>query len=219
MATRYDGLAEWYDSEFATSELGKLARQVALQLLGPGPGKLLDVGCGTGVHTAAFAESGWSVTGVDVSTDQLRLARERGVPVVQADASALPFADGSFDAAVSLFTHTDIDDFGAVISEVARVVRPRGRLVYLGVHPCFVGHHAFVHDLEVPKLYPGYRDTSYRSDSPGIWREGLRARVGARHLPLGLFLQTFLDAGFSFERVEEPPWRDYPHVLALRARR
>jgi hypothetical protein len=105
------------------------------------------------------------------------------------------------------------------VRELARVLRPGAPLVYLGVHPCFVGPHAFVHGLDVPELHPGYRDTSYRQEAPGIWDEGLRAKVGATHLPLGLFLQAFLDAGLRLERVEEPEGREYPHVVALRARR
>jgi SAM-dependent methyltransferase len=159
------------------------------------------------------------VTGVDVSAAQLEHARARGVEVVEADAAELPFEDASFDAAVSMFTHTDVRDFGAVMREVARVVRPRGTVVYLGIHPCFVGPHAFVHDREVPELHAGYRDTSHRAEAPGIWADGLRAKVGAAHLPLGLFLQAFLDAQLRLERLEEPEGRDYPHVVALRARR
>jgi ubiquinone/menaquinone biosynthesis C-methylase UbiE len=216
---RYDDVAEWYDAEFATTELGLSARRIVLRLLGDGPGRLLDVGCGGGAHAVAFAERGWLVTGIDVSPVQLKLARARGVEVLEADAAALPFEGTSFDAAVSVFTHTDVDDFPAVMRETARVLRPGGRLVYLGVHPCFVGPHAFVHDRDVPELHPGYRDTSYRTEAPGIWGEGIRAKVGARHLPLGRFLHTFLDAGFTIERFEEPEGRDYPHVVALRARR
>ena len=216
---RYDSVAEWYDAEFATTELGESARRIALRLLGDGPGRLLDVGCGGGAHAVVFGEHGWTVTGVDVSTAQLDLARERGVEVVHADAAALPFDNESFDAAISIFTHTDVDDFAAVVREVARVLRPGGRFVYLGIHPCFVGPHAFVHDREVPELHPGYRDTSYRTEAPGIWGEGIRAKVGARHLPLGLFLHTFLDPGLVLERLEEPEGRDYPYIVAVRARR
>jgi ubiquinone/menaquinone biosynthesis C-methylase UbiE len=190
-----------------------------LRLLGDGPGRLVDVGCGGGAHTAAFAARGWSVTGVDVSAAQLELARARGVEVVEADAAQLPFEQASFDAAVSMFTHTDVGDFAAVLGEVARVLRPGGAFVYLGVHPCFVGPHAFVHGRDVPELHAGYRETSFRTEAPGIWSDGLRAKVGASHLPLGLFLQTVLDAPLALERFEEPEGRDYPHVVALRARR
>jgi ubiquinone/menaquinone biosynthesis C-methylase UbiE len=218
-STRYDEIAEWYDAEFATTALGDSARTIVLRLLGDGPGKLLDVGCGGGVHAVAFAEHGWAVTGVDVSQAQLELARGRGVEVVEADAALLPFEDGTFDAAVSMFTHTDVDDFATVIRETARVLRPGGKLVYLGIHPCFVGPHAFVHDREVPELYPGYRDTSYRTEAAGIWSDGIRAKVGATHLPLGLFLHAFLDAGLAFEHFEEPEGRDYPYIVALRARK
>jgi ubiquinone/menaquinone biosynthesis C-methylase UbiE len=216
---RYDGIAEWYDAEFATSELGASARRIVLRLLGDGPGRLLDVGCGGGAHAAELAEHGWSVTGVDVSVSQLELARARGVDVVAADAAELPFQQESFDAAVSMFTHTDISDFAAALREVARVLRPGGRFVYLGVHPCFVGPHAFVHGRDVPELHPGYRDTSYRTEAAGIWGEGLRAKVGASHLPLGLFVQAVVDAPLTLERFEEPEGRDYPHVIAFRARR
>lgn len=216
---RYDDVSEWYDAEFATNELGLSARRIVLRLLGDGPGKLLDVGCGGGAHAVAFAGRGWTVTGVDLSPAQLDLARARGVEVVEADAAALPFEDESFDAVASIFTHTDVDDFAAVNREVARVLRPGGKLVYLGIHPCFVGPHAFVHDRDVPELHPGYRDTSYRIEAPGIWSQGIRSKVGAWHLPLGLFLHTFLDAGLALERFEEPEGRDYPHIVALRARK
>ena len=218
-APRYDDIAEWYDAEFATSPLGDSARTIVARLLGDGPGELLDVGCGGGAHAAAFAERGWSVTGVDVSPAQLELARRRGVEVREADAAELPFEDESFDAAVSMFTHTDVEDFAAMVLETARVVRPGGLFVYLGVHPCFVGPHAFVHDRDVPELHTGYRDASYQRQAPGIWAHGIRAKVGAAHLPLGLFLHAFLDAGFTLERLEEPEGRDYPHIVALRARR
>jgi len=216
---RYNGIADWYDAEFATSELGASARAIVLRLLGDGPGRLLDVGCGGGAHAAEFAEHGWGVTGVDVSAAQLELARARGVDVVEADAAQLPFEETSFDAAVSMFTHTDLDDFAAALREVARVLRPGGHLVYLGVHPCFVGPHAFVHDRSVPELHPGYRDTAHRTEAAGIWDEGLRAKVGASHLPLGLFLQAVIEAPMALERFEEPEGRDYPYVVALRARR
>jgi SAM-dependent methyltransferase len=218
---RYDGVADWYDETLATSPPGVGGRELVLRLLGRGPGRLLDSCCGGGSHMLAFAEAGWSPVGVDVSEDQLRLARTRGCEVVRADAAALPFADGSFDAAVSMWTHTDVDDFPAVLRELARVLRDGAPLVHLGAHPCFVGPHSrFVEGRGIPELHDGYGAVRRYSEAPGISPTGLRARVGAVHLPLGDLLQAFLDAGFRLERIEESGvglLRDYPIALALRA--
>ena len=217
---RYDGLADWFDREFATGPRAAMPLEATLRLLGAGQGALIDVGCGTGAFSAAIAERGWKVTGVDVSDDQLRLARSRGVEVVQADASALPFEDATFAAAVSTWTHTDVDDFGAVVAEVARVLRPGAPLVYVGAHPCFVGPHSrFLAGEGMPELHPGYRETARYAEGPGVTVEGIRAKVGATHLPLGLFLKAFIDAGLHLEWFEEPADREYPYMVALRWRR
>jgi SAM-dependent methyltransferase len=221
MSARYDGLADWYDEEFQPDPLEGDAWQVIRPLIGEGPGALLDLGCGTGAYAGALAKLGWTVTGVDVSEDMLRRARAKGVTAVQADATALPFADGSFDAAVSIFTHSDFDDFAAAVREVARVLKPQAPFVYLGVHPCFVGPHScYVQAVGVPQLHAGwYRRRGHYLEAPGISPEGLRAHFGASHIPLGHFLQTFLDADFRFEHIEEPEDRDYPYMLALKLRR
>src|SRR5438876_8570688 len=130
---RYDGIAEWYEGfrpALKPDELDALQR-----LLGPGGGRCLDIGCGTGVSTAAVAELGWSAVGVDLSPDMLEVARGRGLEIVQASADALPFDDGAFDAAVSVWTHTDVEDFCAAIKETARVLRPEAPVIYIGAHP------------------------------------------------------------------------------------
>jgi SAM-dependent methyltransferase len=219
---RYDGIADWYDTEFQPAPLESETWQVVSRLLGEGSGSLLDVGCGTGSYAAGFTALGWDYTGVDASADMLRRAHEKGATTVRADATALPFEDASFDAAVSVFTHTDLDDFAGVLQEVVRVLRPGAPFVYIGVHPCFVGPHS-VYDVEreAPELHPGwYRRTGRYDEAPGIWRaSGVRVRVGASHLPLGLYLQTFLDAGLKLEQVEEPAAREYSFGLAFRWRR
>jgi SAM-dependent methyltransferase len=219
---RYDGSAQWYDTEFQPSPLETPNWDAVRSLLGRGSGRLVDVGCGTGAYAAAFAELGWTVTGVDVSEDMLRRARDRGVDVVQADATELPFEDSSFDAAVSLWTHTDIPDLTAMLREVARVVRPGAPFVYVGGHPCFVGPHSeYVAAEGVPTLHAGwYRASGAYDDAPGRSGKGLRARIGLSfHRPLAELLQAFVDAGFRLERIEEPEERDFPYLLATRWRR
>ena len=206
--------------------LSDAEREALTRLLGPGSGRCLDLGCGTGVPTAAVAELGWSVVGVDVSSDLLDVARAAGLEVLEAPAEALPFADASFDAAVSVWTHTDIDDFAGAIAEVARVLRPGAPLVYVGGHPCFVGPHSFFVGVDgtprgVPRLGDGYRSTGrYDETAFGVGNpDGLRVLVGAVHLTLHDFFAAFTDAGFRIERLEELGERDYPHIVALRARR
>ncbi len=219
---RYDGIADWYDAEFQPAPLESETWRTLVELLGDPVGSLVDVGCGTGTYAAALAGRGWEVTGVDVSEDMLRRAEAKGVSAVRADATALPFEAASFDAAVSVFTHTDVDDFAAAVRETTRVLRPGAPFVYVGVHPCFVGPHS-VYDVDraAPELHSGwYRSTGRYDEAPGIWRaSGVRVRVGASHLPLGLFLQTFLDAGLRLERVEEPDEREYGFGLGFRWRR
>jgi SAM-dependent methyltransferase len=157
-SARYDGIADWYEREFTTGPLAGEPREPALRLLGPPTGSLLDIACGGGAHTAAFAAAGWDVTGVDESAEQLRYAAGRGMRVLQVDAASLPFVDASFDAVVSIWLHTDADDFAAVVHEVARVLRPGGPFVYVGAHPCFIGPHSrFVVGAPAPVLHPGYR--------------------------------------------------------------
>jgi SAM-dependent methyltransferase len=217
---RYDGIADWYDTDFL-GDIHDPGRVAALRLLGEGPGRLLDLGCGTGAQTVAFRDLGWEVTGVDASVDMLRRAQARGLEVTRADATALPFDDASFDAVVSLWTHTDIDGFEDVLVEAARVLRPGGPLVYAGGHPCFVGPHSHFFGAEgVPQLHPGYLDEGrYGLEAPGVNPEGLRAKVGAVHLSLGRFLHAFLDAGLRLERFEELENHPYPFAIALRCRR
>ena len=217
---RYDGFVDWY-VEFRP-ELNETEVDVLDRYLGRAAGKCLDLGCGTGVAIPALQQLGWEVVGVDVSEEMLARARPHGADLVHAPADSLPFADDSFDAVVSIWTHTDVDDFPAVVREAGRVLRGDGPLVYIGAHPCFVGPHSrFISAEGVPQLHPGYRTTDRYDEGPAIGPEGLRARVGATHLPLGPFLGAFLDAGFRIERFEEldPDDTRYPFRLALRARR
>jgi SAM-dependent methyltransferase len=217
---RYDGVAEWYEGfrpALKPDEIGALQR-----LLGTGDGRCLDVGCGTGISTEVVSELGWSAIGVDLSADMLEVARGRGLEVVQGSADALPFGDETFDAAVSVWTHTDFEDFPSVVGETARVLLPEAPVVYIGAHPCFVGPHSLFLGAEgVPELHRGYRPSRrYDSSAPGVANpDGLRARVDSAHLPLDVFLNAFLEAGFRIERLEELGDQDYPHIVALRVRR
>jgi hypothetical protein len=74
-AARYDGYAGWYDANLGP--IVDAAGRELLALLGSGPGRCLDLAGGTGVNLPRLTEADWSVVGVDLSSDQLRIARER----------------------------------------------------------------------------------------------------------------------------------------------
>ena len=144
---RYDGIADWYDEMIhgAGASVTAQVEELVRGLLGRGPGSCLDVACGGGVLVPTLLELGWEVTAVDVSEDQLRVARGRiasQATLVRADAAALPFGDETFDAALCVLAHSDMDAYEDVAVELARVLRPGATLVHIATHPCFVGPFA-----------------------------------------------------------------------------
>jgi SAM-dependent methyltransferase len=215
---RYDGHADWYD-EFASTEPFARLREHVVTLLGTGPGACLDVGCGTGLALPLLARAGWAVTGVDASPEQLARARDRApdATVLEADAHALPFDPGSFDAVVSILTHTDLDDAATAFREVARVLRRGGVFVYAGVHPCFASPFAQPVGDGTVLLVPGYRRSGWETVSRYPDRPGIRSRVGVNHIPLSRLVSHVLDAGLTLTHFDEPREEDPPLTLALRA--
>jgi SAM-dependent methyltransferase len=91
---------------------------------------VLDVATGPGYVAGRAAARGASVVGVDFSDEMLALAASLhpAVTFARADAAALPYADGSFDAVVAAFLMPHVADLPAVVAELARVVRPGGRV-------------------------------------------------------------------------------------------
>jgi SAM-dependent methyltransferase len=101
---------------------------------------VLEIGCGSGVHTRLLADAGATVTAVDLTPTAVAMTRRRlelaGLEgtVLEADAEALPFGDASFDFVWSWGVIHHSEHTGRVISEVARVLRPGGRFAFMVYH-------------------------------------------------------------------------------------
>ena len=132
VASMFDGVAKRYDRTNTVMTLGfdRRWRETTRQVLDAGPGeKVLDLAAGTAVSTVEYARSGAWCVAADFSLGMLRGGAHRDVPKVAADALHLPFADGVFDAVTVSFGLRNMNDTGAALREMARVVRPGGRLV------------------------------------------------------------------------------------------
>lgn len=124
-----EGIVRAYVSRFGpiTDEVGKvLASRVAE------PGRsVLDLCCGQGSLTAVMSSTGAAVTGLDFSSAMLAIAAKAapGAALHEGDATAMPFADESFDAVVCNFGMMHISDQPKALSEIRRVLRRDGRFV------------------------------------------------------------------------------------------
>ena len=142
VAAMFDEIAPVYDRLNTLMSFGLDAgwRRAAVRASGVGPGDaVIDVACGTGKLAEALAEQVGPfgrVLAVDLAPGMIVEAKARHRDLVQlefrvGDALALAVPDGSFDAATIAFGLRNLSDFGSGFHELARVVRPGGRVVCL----------------------------------------------------------------------------------------
>jgi 2-polyprenyl-3-methyl-5-hydroxy-6-metoxy-1,4-benzoquinol methylase len=217
---RYDIVADWYTGWVGDGN-GLIAGGVG-DLVPPTVrgARVLDVACGHGRASRAMARLGAAVTGVDLSRELVARARAQeaadpsGIRYYAAAVADLDrWCDGhAFDGAVCEMAMMDIDDLHGTLSAVATTLCPGGWFVISMVHPCFPGN-----EEGLSSWPPG---GSYFEE--GWWRSaahnpaGVRIRVGSSHRTLSTYLNALIDAGFSLERVVEPP-APVPTFLLLRA--
>jgi demethylmenaquinone methyltransferase / 2-methoxy-6-polyprenyl-1,4-benzoquinol methylase len=134
----FDRIAGFYDlmNSVMTAGLHHRWRERAADLARVGPGtRALDVATGTGDLAIALAGRGGEVVGTDFSAGMLARARAKAPEVrwEEANALALPYSDGEFDAATVGFGARNFADLERGLGEMARVVRPGGRVVVLEI--------------------------------------------------------------------------------------
>jgi SAM-dependent methyltransferase len=172
---------------------------------------VLEVGCGAAQGARWLAGQGARVTAFDVSIGQLTQARvlddRTGVrvePLVQADAQALPFRDEAFDIAASAFGAIPfVADSAGVMREIARVLRPGGRLVFSVTHPV---RWAFPDDPGTAGLTV---QQSYFDRTPYVEVDGSGAATYVEHhRTVGDRIRELVAAGLVVADVIEPEWPD-----------
>jgi SAM-dependent methyltransferase len=225
-----DGFTDGADPEYEQQILPLAAAELA------GFGRVLDIGCGDGQISRLVAGAGSFVAGVDPTWNQIRVAAERagGATYVRAGAAELPFADGSFDAAVACLVFEHIDDARGAIDEVARVVRPGGRFCFFLNHPLLqTPGSGWIsdHTLEPAESY--WRIGPYLVETDTVEQVERGVFIRFVHRPLSVYVNALAEAGLVLERMVEPAPPDaflerapeylaasaIPRLLYLRLRR
>lgn len=133
--------------DFSFGPVADAGRKRAIEIINKRQGSLLEVGVGTGVALPRYAPH-LTVTGIDLSPDMLRIARQRVrerkltniAGIFEMDASELRFEDASFDTVVAMYVMTVVPDPVKVLNELERVCAPGGEVL-------IVNHFAQDHGL------------------------------------------------------------------------
>jgi SAM-dependent methyltransferase len=175
-----------------------------LELLPPPPLTVLDLGCGEGRLSRDLKRLGYDVSGVDASPTLIAAAQENDPDgryrVATAEATGLD--DASFDMVVAFMALHDVDPLDPAVGEVARVLRPEGRLCMAVVHPLNSAGTFENTDAGAPFVLDGPYMQERRYVSTG-GRDDLSMRFASAHRPFESYFISLERQGFLTERVRE----------------
>jgi ubiquinone/menaquinone biosynthesis C-methylase UbiE len=199
------GIHTQWESNYLNPDLDRfydLAFADIVRTVGAKPGStILDAGCGYAYHTVRLARSGASITAVDFSEAALRIAGqtlakagiEKTVELQQADLTALPFADNSFDFVVSWGVLMHIPELEAALTQLARVLKPGGVLVLCENNARSLDVVIREPVVDFLKGLLGRQRSSIQRTARGVeaWTEGKEGGLMVRKTDLN-FLRAFL---------------------------
>jgi SAM-dependent methyltransferase len=187
-------------------------------LPGPGDGPVIDVGCGEGRGGRELLALGHQVIGADRSPTLARAAATASpaLPVVLADAAALPFADASARLVVACMSLIDIDDMEGAIREIGRVLRPGGHLCMALVHPFISAQDDQTMRLRSYQFSQSYLRSRRYTDH--IERDGLAMTFTSMHRPLSAYTSALFAHGMVISALAEKAGEGaIPWLLVARA--
>lgn len=211
MTEAWDRHAAWWQEHFTEGADPEYVEQI-VPLVATwlrGRHRVLDVGTGEGQLArvaAGLTPAPGLVVGVDPTRPHLEEARRRGGPprYARAVAERLPFADGSFDAALVCLVLEHVPDHRPAIAEIARVLGPGGRLLLLLNHPLLqTPGSGWIDDHILGEQYWRvgpylHHDLSLEVVAPGV-------ELPFVHRPLSSYVNALADGGLLVTRMEEPP--------------
>ncbi len=222
--TSWNNVSDWYDELLTGSDTyqSKVILPNLLRLVGAKKGmKILDLACGQGFFSEAFVREGAEVIGIDISSNLIKIAKERvrGAKFFVASAEKISFIpDHSIDAVLVTLAIQNIQNISAVFREVKRVLSPKGKMFLVLNHPSFriPGASAWGFDEISKKQYR--RIDSYLTESkneidmhPGLSAVALAKAEGkihkdttvSFHRPLQVYFKVLANNGLAVSRLEE----------------
>ena len=200
----FDHVAGRYDLTNDVLSLGqdRYWRREVVRAAGAKPGqKVLDLAAGTGTSSVPFASAGAQVVSSDFSLGMLTEGRHRfpALPFVAGDATALPFADDTFDAVTISFGLRNVVDVDGALLEMRRVTKSGGRLVVCEFsHPTWAPFRVVYERYLMRALPPVARRVSSAPDAYVYLAESIQAWPSQPELAAQIAA-----AGWS-----KPAWRD-----------
>ena len=211
-----------------------LTNAAVLDAIGPATGlRILDAGCGEGYMARELASQGADVLGVDSSANLIEAAAgltstDGHAPrFLVSDVADLDVASDSYDLVLCNHLMNDLRDPSDAIKELARVLKPRGRIVILMLHPCFYSDRATRangNNQSIASTYFTQRKVTQQFNVDGITSP---AEVTSWHRPLEFYVGSLRDSGLSVTDLREPhptreqlqndPWwqANFPRPLFL----
>jgi SAM-dependent methyltransferase len=209
-ADLWEDHAAWWIEEFTNGADPEYEEQIlplAAEHLA-GARRVLDVGCGDGqVARVAAAGGAETVIGIDPTWNQITVAARRGggPTYVRAGAISVPFCDAAFDAVVVCLVFEHVRQIDQAIAEVARVLAPGGRFVFMVNHPLFqtpMSGWIDDHVVDPPEQY--WRVGPYLDEVETVEEVEKDVFIHFIHRPLSRYVNTLVASGFVIEHVAEP---------------
>jgi len=196
-----DGFTDGADPEYVEQIIPLAVEELA------GRHKILDLGCGDGQIARALAAQGSDVLGVDPTQLHIDVAIERGggPQYLLGSATNIPADDESFDAVVACLVFEHIDQMDEAMTEVARVLKPRGQFSFFLNHPLLqTPGSGWIDDhiIDPPEQY--WRIGPYLVETESIEEVEKDVYIRFIHRPLSRYVNALLANGMSLDRMVEP---------------
>lgn len=161
--------------------------------------RVLDAGCGEGYLCRTVAKLGHQVFGIDFCPDFIKAAEDLerkkplGIKYFVGDFRKTNFPSSFFDVILSHQTINEIENPDKAFKEFSRILKRKGRLILLFLHPCFeIKPQFYFRQTKIKRPY--YLVSGVKSPSPYFYL----------HLPLSEWVELLIKSGFSIKKIEEP---------------